>query len=255
MKTMLLFMASIFPVIAAFAQDSDPVPGNSGIVIYEQVVKLEIKLEGEAAHMADMLPKERKSEKLLRFNETASLYENNQKEEEEPVRMESGANRVMIRMNEPKNVVYTDMTQQEQIEFREFMTREFLIGSKVNSSEWKLTGNQKAILNYPCQEAVRTTKEGKTTAWFTPLIPVSSGPGSFTGLPGLVLAVDINDGKQTFTATSVRIQPVETSSLEKPDKGKKVTREEYDKIVEEKMKEMGGESGPGGTRIMIRMHP
>jgi GLPGLI family protein len=237
-----------------FAQENPPASGTSGTIVYEQTVKLEIKLEGESAQFAGMMPKERKSRKVLYFSSEASLYENKAQEEDQTLHTESGG-AVMIKMIEPDNKVYTNLTENRQIEKREFMTREFLIETELNPSAWKLTGNQKVISDYPCQEAVRDSKEGKVSAWFTPVIPVSAGPGIYNGLPGLVLAVDISEGKQTLNVVSIDLNPVAENVIVKPQKGKKVTREEFDKIVAEKMKEMGAESGSGGNRIMIRVHP
>jgi GLPGLI family protein len=254
MKRILSFLPVFLMVITVNAQNSLPASGNTGTIVYEQVVKLEIKLEGESAQFANSLPKERKSQKVLYFNSESSLYENKPMEEDQTMKSESGGT-VMIRMVEPDNKVFTNLAENKQVEKREFMTREFLIETVMNPSDWKLTGNQKMVLNYPCQEAVKETKDGKTSAWFTPVIPVSAGPGVFNGLPGLVLAVDVNDGKQTLNAISIDLNPVADNVIVKPEKGKKVTREEFDKIVEEKMKEMGGQSGPGGTRMIIRMHP
>jgi GLPGLI family protein len=254
MKTNISLLILFWLAIPAIAQETKPLTGNGGTVVYEQVVKLEIKVEGESAQFAKMMPKERKSQKVLYFNPSASLYENKATEEDQTMKSESG-NTVMIKMVEPNNKVYTNLTENSQVEKREFMTREFLVESALNPAEWKLTGNQRVILNYPCQEAVKETKEGKASAWFTPVIPVSAGPGTYNGLPGLVLAVDVNDGKQTITAVSVDLNPVADNVIVKPDKGKKVTREEFDKIVEDKMKEMGGQSGPGGARMIIRIHP
>jgi GLPGLI family protein len=254
MKSIISFLQVFLMVFAVNAQNGMPATGNSGTVVYEQVVKLEIKLEGESAQFADKMPKERKSQKVLRFNGESSLYENKPMDEDQTMQSESGGT-VMIRMVEPDNKVFTNLTENKQIEKREFMTREFLIETALNPSEWKLTGKQKMIMNYPCQEALKETKEGKTSAWFTPVIPVSAGPGVHNNLPGLVLAVDVNDGKQTLNAISIDLNPVADNVIVKPDKGKKVTREEFDKIVEEKMKEMGGQGGVGGTRMIIRMHP
>jgi GLPGLI family protein len=236
------------------AQENPLASGTSGTIVYEQTVKLEIKLEGESAQFANMIPKERKSQKVLYFNPEASLYENKAQEEDQTLKSETGG-AVMIKMMEPDNKVYTNLTANRQIEKREFMTREFLIETELNSSAWKLTGNQKVILNYPCQEAVKDSKEGKVIAWFTPVIPVSAGPGIYNGLPGLVLAVDVNEGKQTLNIISINLKPVAENMIVKPEKGKKVTREEFDKIVAEKMKEMGTESGAGGNRVIIRVHP
>lgn len=252
MKSTFISLFFLLVIVFLKAQDNPPASGTAGTVVYEQVVKLEIKLEGESAQFASMMPKERKSQKVLYFNPSASLYENKPVDDDLTMKAESGG-AVMIKMMEPDNKVFTNLADNRQVEKREFMTREFLIETALNPSDWKLTGNQKMVMNYPCQEAVKETKDGKTSAWFTPVIPVSAGPGSNNGLPGLVLAVDVNDGKQTLTATSIDLNPVADNVIVKPDKGKKVTKEEFDKIVEEKMKEMGAEAGPGGGRVMIRI--
>ncbi|PKP29480.1 MAG: GLPGLI family protein, partial [Bacteroidetes bacterium HGW-Bacteroidetes-17] len=54
-------------------------------------------------------------------------------------------------------------------------------------------------------------------------------------------------------AESIDLKPIDKELISKPKKGKKTTREEFKKIVEEKTKEMGGESG-GGTFIMRIQH-
>jgi GLPGLI family protein len=254
MKRIISFLPVFLVVFTVHAQTNQPASGNTGTVVYEQVVLLEIKMEGESAQFANMMPKERKSQKVLYFNTESSLYENKPAEEDQTMQSGSGGT-VMIRMMEPDNKVFTNLSENKQTEKREFMTREFLIETALNPSEWKLTGKQKMVINYPCQEAVKETKDGKTSAWFTPVIPVSAGPGVHNGLPGLVLAVDVNGGKQTLNAISIDLNPVAENVIVKPDKGKKVTREEFDKIVEDKMKEMGGQGGAGGTRMIIRMHP
>jgi GLPGLI family protein len=224
---------------------------TTGIVIYEQVVQLEVKLEGEAAAFADMLPKERKSEKVLYFSPGAALYENG-KSTADDLNMQAGGGNVMIRMTEPENKVFTDLENKKQVEQREFMTRVFIIEDEA-AHQWKLTGNQKMILDYPCQEAVLEKNDRRVAAWFTPVIPVSAGPGNFCGLPGLILQVNIDEGKQIKTAKSVGFSPLSENILLKPEKGKKVTRDEFDKIVEEKRKETGAGQGEG-ARMMIQIH-
>ena len=153
MKRIISFLPVFLMIFTVNAQNGMPASGNTGTVVYEQVVKLEIKLEGESAQFADKLPKERKSQKVLLFNAESSLFENKPMEEDQTMHSESGGT-VMIRMVEPDNKVFTNLTENKQIEKREFMTREFLIETALNPSEWKLTGNQKIIMNYPCQEAV-----------------------------------------------------------------------------------------------------
>lgn len=248
MKKSLLLIQAIILGLFLNAQEN-----TSGTVIYEQVMKLDIKLEGDAAQFAHMMPKERKSNKVLYFNTEATLFENGKSGEDEAMSMNSGGTNVMIKMEEPENKVFTDLASKKQIEQREFMTRVFLIEGEV-ANQWKITGKQKMILDYPCQEAVMEKDSTKMIAWFTPAIPVSAGPANYGGLPGLVLAVESEDGKQTTMATSVVFSPLADDILQKPKKGKKVTREEFDKVVEEKMKEMGAEQGEGGHQMMIRIH-
>jgi len=245
----LLTFAFAFAFTFAFAQEN-----TSGKVVYEEVVKLDIKLEGDASQFAHMLPKERKSNKVLYFHENTSLYENKASDEDESMSMNSGHANVMIKMAEPENKVFTDLGNKKQLEQREFMTRTFLIEGE-NTYTWKMTGKQKMILDFPCQEAMVEKDSISYSVWFTPAIPVSAGPAEYNGLPGLILAVESSDEKRSITATSVDFIEPDQDLLKKPKKGKKVTRDEFEKIVEEKMKEMGAEHGQGeGQMMMIRIH-
>lgn len=246
MKTMLLSMIGSLIFITGTAQET-----TSGKVYYEETVKMEIKLEGESAQFADMLPKERKSQKVLFFTPEASLFQlNNEKQEDESVTTESEGAMVMVKMVQPDDKFYTDLDSKKTIEQRDFMSRIFLIENTIDASGWKITGNQKSILGYPCQEAVQTKDSSAIVAWFVPSIPVSSGPGKYLGLPGLVLSVDIDNGKRTIVATSVEPGSVDKDHLVKPKGGKKVSPKEYDRIVAEKRKEMEQQYGSGGGIVI-----
>jgi GLPGLI family protein len=254
MKT--LFTLSGLMVFTLLGAQTDPAKTiHSGKVVYEDKAKLEIHLEGVAAELANSLPKERKSTKSLLFNENASLYSNEKQTEADADQMaHSGGSMVMVRMQEPDNILFTDFADKKQVEQREFMTRIFLIEKDLGVPDWKLTGNTKEILGYPCQEAVREPNDStKIVAWFTPSVPVSTGPGEYLNLPGLVLEVDLDNGDHTITAQSVEPMEVSDKMMVKPKKGKKVTEEEFKQIVDEKMKEMGAQGNGSGGQIMIRI--
>lgn len=229
---------------------------NQGKVVYEEVIKMEIKLEGAAAQFADQLPKERRSKKELLFTPEATLYQNSKEEESaEDIAMSSGGGMVQMKMVQPENVLFYDIEESKTIEKKEFMTRNFLIEGKVDQGGWKLTGEQKNILEYSCMQAVKENEEGeKTIAWFSPSIPVSSGPSNFIGLPGLVLQVEMDGGDRIITAESIEFNEIDKDLLIKPKKGKKVTMEEYDEIVAKKMEEMGAEQGEGRGTFVIEVH-
>ena len=101
---------------------------------------------------------------------------------------------------------------------------------------------------------IEVPKEVIVTAWYTPMIPVKNGPGEYAGLPGLIL--ELNFYRTTLLCSKIVLNPNEPEQIKAPNKGKEVTREEYNKIVKVKMEEMrenfrgsgGRGGGPGGGR-------
>lgn len=87
------------------------------------------------------------------------------------------------------------------------------------------------------------------TAWYTPQIPVSSGPGEYHGLPGLILEVQAD--RTVMLCTKIVMNPKEKEEIKKPETGELVTRDAYNAIMKQKIEEMrqmyGGRRG-GGRR-------
>ena len=88
------------------------------------------------------------------------------------------------------------------------------------------------------------------TAWYSPQIPVSAGPDKYYGLPGLIL--EINAGRTTMLCTEISINSDEVLVIDEPNKGKEVSRDEYNDIVKKKSEELRerfrsrGRGGRGG---------
>lgn len=61
--------------VISFGQEKPAENSKSGRIYYEEKVKLDIKLEGDAAQYTEMFPKEKKSEKILSFSDEATLFE------------------------------------------------------------------------------------------------------------------------------------------------------------------------------------
>jgi GLPGLI family protein len=212
----------------------------SGEVVYQETVKMNIKLEGVDSQLADQIPKERKTKKVLHFTEEEAVFENIPEEDPgEHMPMEGSG--MMIQINEPDNKTYIDLKNKKVIEQREFLSRLFLIESDLKPEKWKITGAQRMILDYNCLEAVAQVDEGDVRVWFTPGIAVDAGPGTFSGLPGLVVAAELSGGDRKLEAIELELKPLDKKVLSKPTKGKKVTPDEFQAMVAEKMKEMGVE--------------
>jgi GLPGLI family protein len=67
-------------------------------------------------------------------------------------------------------------------------------------------------------------KDREITAWFTPEIPVSQGPGPYWGLPGLIL--EVNDGRTVILCSKLILNPEEKVAINAPSKGKEVNQKE-----------------------------
>lgn len=171
----------------------------------------------------------------------------------------------MMRSFRGSGVLYQDLANNDALEQKEFMNRQFLIAGEEDEKKprWKMTTEQKEILGYKCQKAIfippkkdTTQQENKerggwgntdstTEAWLTMQIPVLvDRPEKFKGLPGTILEMKSDfknrrgGGTRTITATKVDLRALKENEIEKPNKGKKVIREEFREIVREKMKEM-----------------
>ena len=92
----------------------------------------------------------------------------------------------------------------------------------------------------PIQEEIEMIE---IEAWYTPMIPVSQGPGEYWGLPGLIL--EVSAGNTTMLCSKIVMNPQEKTKIEAPDKGKIVTKKEYNEIITEKMDEFRNNRGRG----------
>tara|TARA_R110001599_G_scaffold85543_3_gene229513 strand:+ start:14865 stop:15614 length:750 start_codon:yes stop_codon:yes gene_type:complete len=207
---------------------------------------------------------------VLNFNQTESTY----KEEAKlgaPGRQDGS--RFGGMMSFGSGLKYKNTKEGIVLEESEFFGKQFLITESGTKPDWKLGAETKKIGNYICYKATlvkevdpfslssfsrrgndnteeKKEKKPKTmivTAWYTPQIPVSQGPGEYWGLPGLIL--EVNAGTTTVLCTEITLNPEEKVTLKMPKKGKKVTREEYNKIVKKKTDEMREQfRGRGGNR-------
>ena len=103
-------------------------------------------------------------------------------------------------------------------------------------------------------DEVEIPKEITVTAWYTPEVPLNQGPGEYWGLPGLIL--EVSAGQTTIVCSKIVMNPKDKTEINSPDKGKEVSQEEFDKIVNDKMEEMrerwgkgSGRRGGGGFRM------
>ena len=203
---------------------------------------------------------------ILDFNTTSSLFE-------EEVQLEStkGNQRWSMFSSLMSNAgtVYRDILSNTFIRKQELLGKIFLIKDTLTKSKWTMTGGTKKIGIYTCYNATqeveselrvmqfgrssqrasedkdipKKTKITILSAWFAPEIPVATGPSFYSGLPGLIL--EVSDDNTTILCTKVVLNPKEKIKIKAPKKGTVVNDKEFNKIREDKIKEMREQFGRG----------
>ncbi len=240
---------------------------NSGVVTYSEVIKMEWTppadmdpaMKAQIEEMRKKMPKSITNYKELTFNPEFAYYKIAPKQvkldEERAARANAeghgggGMRRMMFNTN---SIHYWDIKKGKFVEKREFFEREFLIKDETPKLQWKIMGEAKPIAGYVCQKAVAMVDTMEVIGWFCPTIPVSAGPNGYGQLPGLILELVTDKGRNTLRADSISLQAIKIADFEQPKGGKVVTKAEYDQMVKEKMEEMRAEwkarmSGSGGT--------
>ena len=171
---------------------------------------------------------------------------------------------------------YKNIKTQQFIQDQEFFGRQFLITDTLQKFDWKMGTETKQIGQYLCMKAtaikkvdefdwrsmrrkknfeknrdkskadstkaksvtedIEVPKTIEVTAWYTPQIPINHGPGEFWGLPGLIL--EVNADQTSILCSKIVMNPEQKFTIEAPDKGRIISRSDYNETVKLKMKEM-----------------
>ncbi len=255
----------------------------TGTAVYESKVLMgkdfDVKMEGADPEMGkqimEMMKKQMEKKFFLHFNNFESVFIEEEKLEKPSVG--GGMSFSMVTSGKP-STSYKNIKDKITINEEDVFSKEFLVSDSLEMMPWEITDETKKIGNYTCTKAIvkikaeelmakieqkkETSKvvsnlldnikpKDKTiTAWFTTEIPVSNGPENYWGLPGLIL--EVSDERTTFLCSKITINPKETVKIEKPKKGKKVSKKEFEKIMEEKMSEMMGSGGKKGEGMRVK---
>ncbi len=263
-------MKNIIILILVFAFAKANSQTIQGVATYQTQRHVDIKMDSTSGMNDEMqksiqeqLRKQFQKEYTLSFNSAEAIW----KEEvalDKPQAPPSGGISIVISGN--SDVLYQNIKEQAYTQQNDLMGKQFLIEDTLEKPEWKLEKETKNIGQYTCFKATLTEEveersfhsvngddeeevkmvEKITTAWYTLDIPVQHGPSEFWGLPGLIL--EVNDGEMAMMCTQVVINPKDGVAIEIPTKGKKVDGATFEKISEEKAKEMMERYNTGGRK-------
>jgi GLPGLI family protein len=248
-----------------------------GQAIYSSKAKMELgsfgarMSEGQKKQIQARLKNRLEKTYTLNFNKEESVFN-----EDEKIDAISGATDSWGD-NFSRGEQYKNVKEKALIQSQEFYGKKFLVKDKLAAIEWKMGAESKLIGQYMCFKATasvptdelewynfswgdlrETNTEAKTDstaveteeleiktteveAWYTLQIPVSHGPGEYWGLPGLIL--EVSTGNTVMLCSKIVINPEEEIEIEAPDKGKEITKNDYQATIQEKMLEMRNNRG------------
>lgn len=119
------------------------------------------------------------------------------------------------------NTIYTDLNTHQKLTQKKVYEETFLVKDSTRAINWKITGETREIAGYQCRRANAVIMDSiYVVAFYTDEIPVSGGPESFCGLPGMILGVALPHENVTWFAKTVIDKPVENNVIVPPAKGK-----------------------------------
>jgi GLPGLI family protein len=122
---------------------------------------------------------------------------------------------------EQPNTTYTDLTTNTFTTEKKFFEEVFLVKDSTRKINWKLTSEMRDIAGYECRRANAVIMDSVyVVAFYTDKIPVSGGPESFTGLPGMILGIALPHDNITWFAKTVTDKPIPAAEIKPPVKGK-----------------------------------
>jgi len=273
-------------LIVLFISNTITAQDFQGIATYKSQRKLSIKLDSTQMDsdrhldMMAMLQKQFEKTYILSFNKEESIYKEDEKlEAPQPAGMQ-----LMIVNTGGSDLLYKNTKENRYTNQNESFSKLFLIKDILQDHDWELSGETKFIGDYECRKATTSRqvtvvqggvsingdkdlseneneepelREQIVTAWYAPEIPINHGPSNYEGLPGLIL--EVNDGTTTMICSKIIMNPSNKVSIVEPKKGQVLNQDEYDAIMEKKMREMEEKmrdnwNGDGdGERMEIRI--
>ncbi len=224
---------------------------QSGTVNYTHTIVLNIELPPEMEQFKDMIPSSVTNSYVMDFNETLSIMRLLEEKDEDAnksgFKTRSAGGDVNIQISfagssgsgsfgAPQVIASVgNLDEGTYTNHYKFLTRDFLVTGELPELAWKLTGEEGMLLDRQVMKATATMDSVSVEAWFAPEISAPFGPDNYGGLPGLILMLSIDDGSKLYEATSITLDT--EIEITVPDKGRPVTQEEFEKLVQDRMEE------------------
>lgn len=212
-----------------------------GRVEYEKKINQFKSYEGEEDNMwikemMKVYPKFINDSYELKFDSKKSVYK---------LAKENSDNKYIMWGTKPTETdgVVQDFENKLVSSQKEVFENTYLIKDSIRKLEWRITDETREIAGFGCRKAVTKICDSVyVVAFYTDQIPVSSGPESFGGLPGLILGLAVPRLYTTWFATKLELIDPTASQLNPVQKGKKVSRAQLFSELQKGLKDWGKEA-------------
>jgi GLPGLI family protein len=127
---------------------------------------------------------------------------------------------------------YKDFKTSNYRVYFEQNNKETYISDNMPKYEWNLINEYKTISGYKCKKATTIKKIMNTTqnivAWYCEELTINDGPMDFSGLPGFIMQIEIND-TSVMKFEKIKVVSKENSVIKLPEIAvKPITIKEYE---------------------------
>ena len=122
----------------------------------------------------------------------------------------------------------------------------FLVEDTLTKIDWKIEAEMKLIAGYKCRMATGMLKGSEILVYYSEELPRGFGPFSITGLKGTILEIHSKHLPYVISVSEVTRGGL---TMQKPDDGKPIPVEEYNKIVEKIAKNSYRNRGAASRKV------
>lgn len=233
MKTLRLLIFFTLP-LQLFAQEQFV---YSGTVTYERKINVYRQTDGIGDEswlnaILPTLPNFYTNNFVMKFNNDESIYQ--------PAGELPAISMSYLIGPAKENVIITNFKNHTQTGYKAVFEKTFRVEDSLKYTAWRITDEKRTIAGMECRKAVTIICDSVyVVAFYAEEIPVSGGPESFNGLPGMILGLAIPRLHTTWFATGIVLKEPVASDFIVKKRAEKTNSEKLFAQVKSSMKDWG----------------
>jgi GLPGLI family protein len=136
--------------------------------------------------------------------------------------------------NKNQQIIFSNYKDKKITELKKFKSI-YLVEDTLSLPQWNITDEIKNVNNYQCQKATTFFKGREYEVWYAIEYPTIFGPWKLNGLPGLIILAQDKKSEVFFEATE--IQKTEENICQIDNSIKKISKNDFDKLINEWQKD------------------